>query len=541
MLSTARPSGGIDLVDASLTLARRLPARSLMRALGGGLLLVGAIAFGYVLEEVEGVRTHEARLLIAILVTAAFVARSVWLARTAAEAARLLAGSELEEEGAPTTLSIARTAIFVGIGLTCWLILPVASLAFGVTGLLLVAPMLALRAIAAPSWLARAGLSPEGGFRSYRRAFTDMEGQRVGAAIAESVLIAGASLVVLNLQVTLWGLGLIAQGLLGLDTAAVSLFISPRNGFSLLLVGGVTFCLFEPLRAALSATFVVWGARMRDGQDMRRAIDLAIAHAERPRAHLAARPRAAIRKAALSLALLSLLSGSLPLATQVHAQPDSPSIREERDLQARREAARILERPELRDYDDEKPSRFADLWLRLMHWLLENETPEGDAPAPTPMRFSLPSAEVFLALAGLLLLAVVMYVLFTRRALERGRRAPSRPLDELAWSDVRERAPSSLIDEARALAAKGSLREALRALYLAALVSLDRRRLITFDKARTNWQYLRDMPAGEARAHFAELTTVFDHKWYGEEPTTQEDLERCIALTEALCEEEARA
>ena len=61
-------------------------------------------------------------------------------------------------------------------------------------------------------------------------------------------------------------------------------------------------------------------------------------------------------------------------------------------------------------------------------------------------------------------------------------------------------------------------------------VSLDRRRLIAFDPHLTNWQYLRQMPRGDLRTAFHEFTRLFDHKWYGHEPTTEDDYARCREL-----------
>ena len=102
--------------------------------------------------------------------------------------------------------------------------------------------------------------------------------------------------------------------------------------------------------------------------------------------------------------------------------------------------------------------------------------------------------------------------------------------------DPRERAPSSFLDEAARLAETGDLREALRALYLATLVSLDRRRMIAFDPHLTNWQYMRQLPRGGMRDSFGQFTRVFDHTWYGREETTYVLYERCRGLAREIVE-----
>jgi hypothetical protein len=70
-------------------------------------------------------------------------------------------------------------------------------------------------------------------------------------------------------------------------------------------------------------------------------------------------------------------------------------------------------------------------------------------------------------------------------------------------------------------------------------VALDRRRLIALDPHLTNWQYLRKMPRGDAPDALTQFTRVIDYKWYGLEPTTRPDYERCRSLARDIVGEEA--
>ncbi|MND02185.1 hypothetical protein D3C83_214720 [compost metagenome] len=46
------------------------------------------------------------------------------------------------------------------------------------------------------------------------------------------------------------------------------------------------------------------------------------------------------------------------------------------------------------------------------------------------------------------------------------------------------------------------------------------------------------MPRGEQRTDFSSFTRLFDYKWYGDEPTTEEDYLRCRALASRIVSDE---
>jgi hypothetical protein len=201
------------------------------------------------------------------------------------------------------------------------------------------------------------------------------------------------------------------------------------------------------------------------------------------------------------------------------------------DVEVDRTVGDILARREFEEFSDQRGEGLRDLVERLVEWLFRPDEDASGFEAPQLGAFALPGATFFLVAGGLLLLAVGVYVYVTRRrdrdALRKTEEAPSS-------GDPRDRAPASFLDEAARLAEAGDLREALRALYLATLVALDRRRLIAFDPHLTNWQYLRQMPRGDAREAFTHFTRLFDFKWYGREVTSREDYERCRALASEI-------
>jgi len=216
-------------------------------------------------------------------------------------------------------------------------------------------------------------------------------------------------------------------------------------------------------------------------------------------------------------------------SASAQAQPstDSSFSEDTRDTEARAQVDEVLARPEFREFADARGKAIQEFFSRLLEWLFRPRDREPSQQIPM-FHLPLPGGWFFMLIGGVLVVAVIGYLLFTR--LRTGSSVPSGAVAAIAPTDLRERPPEEFLDDASVLAQKGRLREALRALYLATLVALDRRRLITFDPHRTNWQYLRQMPRGEARTLFADFTRIFDHKWYGAEPTTQADYEACRAL-----------
>ena len=87
------------------------------------------------------------------------------------------------------------------------------------------------------------------------------------------------------------------------------------------------------------------------------------------------------------------------------------------------------------------------------------------------------------------------------------------------------------LQRAEALSRGGNYRNAVRYLYLSALLLLDERGLLRYDRSRTNREYLRTV--SDSPALIQPLRTVieiFDRVWYGFEPidaqTYQEYVER---------------
>ena len=547
----------LDWLDRAFTLTRRGGHGFRGRAWLAGAPLAFLAVFVFYLERVEGVRSL--RGVLALGLGLAWWWRTLFLGRACRLAMEHLDDPVDAEPGPFRTMGIAA----VGGVLLALALLPAALLARGgafgiVVGLVLALPV----ALLAPSWVARAAAEGQQGAAAWMTAFRDDSSLRGSALLVQGFLLVGTLMLFVNLLAVAGMLLGALQGLLGVEVAALTSFMSFENDFAMLVVGVVSLWVAEPLRAALAVIALVHARSRRDGADLRGMLGaLASGHSPATRAtHRSDHGRAAILLVGFMLSAQpgraqAPLEPYTELPTEVPADElgstgdsDEPDIDYGADLpelgpedQATEDnVASILSGAEFREFSDashggaaeeDGPSWLERLFEALMRWLKDREQDEA-AGADMGAPMLLPPAWVFVALAGALLVAVAAFLLLSRRKDEQA--SPVLP-DALGVPlDPRERAPEEHLDEAAQLAARGLHREAFRSLYLATLVALDRRGEIDFDPARTNWHYLRQMGASARTAAFRTFTQLFDRKWYGDEHTTREEYERGRLLATSL-------
>jgi len=199
----------------------------------------------------------------------------------------------------------------------------------------------------------------------------------------------------------------------------------------------------------------------------------------------------------------------------------------------------LAERPELRELLGKvefKP--LENTWARFWKWvqkhLLKPWTPRVRAP-----EINLPSANamrgvlnVVLIVVGAVLLTMLISSLFRRwqgrgEAITAAEISEALPLEAAETENALEHSVDEWEQFARAFLAGGDFRQAIRALYLATLVYLHRQRLIDYNRARTNWHYVRHF-RGEtgSRSVLRALTQAFDEVWYGGFPYGPEEYQR---------------
>ncbi len=92
--------------------------------------------------------------------------------------------------------------------------------------------------------------------------------------------------------------------------------------------------------------------------------------------------------------------------------------------------------------------------------------------------------------------------------------------------------------QASQMAESGNYREAVRRLYLAALLRLREREIIRFDSSLTNQEVLARMQSNApARAHLEPVVETFDRVWYGEQEPDAQTFERYSQEIDALLQE----
>jgi hypothetical protein len=138
--------------------------------------------------------------------------------------------------------------------------------------------------------------------------------------------------------------------------------------------------------------------------------------------------------------------------------------------------------------------------------------------------------------AGLVLVTALLAFVFTSRrrepALEATAPGPA-PAD--ADVDPLSRTVSEWEQRARALAASGQYREAIRAWYHALLVSCYRAGLLHQHTGWTNTEYARALGADVPwRGRFQELTGRFDVEWYGRVQSSEEALDAFAGEADAI-------
>jgi hypothetical protein len=195
------------------------------------------------------------------------------------------------------------------------------------------------------------------------------------------------------------------------------------------------------------------------------------------------------RLAALQRARTLLGDTPTPAADQTFAQLD--------EILSRSEFGRVRE-----------PARNPSLLQRALEWLYERLFPWLDRVA------SQPGVEPLLAAASVVVMLAVLAYIF--RSSWRQWAAEGRSGEDNGSDKEADLSSGKALERAQALAGASDYRRAVRYLYLSTLLWLDERRLLHYDPACTNREFLHQV-RDQARLHEALLPVVdlFDQVWYG--------------------------
>lgn len=184
----------------------------------------------------------------------------------------------------------------------------------------------------------------------------------------------------------------------------------------------------------------------------------------------------------------------------------------------------ILSRPEY-VAGAKGPNALARLFQDLIRWF-EGLFPEPKTMEPSRANFVSQVLRIVIVVLGI---AVVIYalVMLLKRFRGPGRKklfTKKEPRIVLGEKLEPEDTATDLLSEAEALARRGELRAAIRKAYIALLVELGDRKLISLAQYKTNRDYLnsvRNLP--QLHPRLKKLTESFERHWYGFAQATPND------------------
>lgn len=166
--------------------------------------------------------------------------------------------------------------------------------------------------------------------------------------------------------------------------------------------------------------------------------------------------------------------------------------------------------------------------LRLMRSVLTRSEFQPRQAADSPLsRWLRDNLLRLLLVIGLLLAAGFGLHLITRRR----RRQPQTeklptPREILGETLAEDTDARDLLSRARRTAELGDHRGAIRLAYIALLLDLAEKQILTLNNASTNQDYLREFRGnGREQSAFRWMTATFEEIWYGEKTATPEDFQ----------------
>ena len=191
--------------------------------------------------------------------------------------------------------------------------------------------------------------------------------------------------------------------------------------------------------------------------------------------------------------------------------------------EAQQKLTEILQRPEyVKSRKDSELSRLVD---RLLKWIL-SFLPKPKPLAPGRANLLTLIAQIVVVLLALGVIAYAIRIFAPRffksgRAKRKEKRGPRIVLGEKLEPD---QSAVDLLAEAEALAQRGELRAAIRKAYIALLVELGERKIISLAQHKTNRDYLGAVRDRESLyAYVKQLTDSFERHWYGFANATDAD------------------
>ncbi len=181
-----------------------------------------------------------------------------------------------------------------------------------------------------------------------------------------------------------------------------------------------------------------------------------------------------------------------------------------------RKLEEILKRPEYAHQVQQK-NALTRLLERLLEWI-RSWFPKPKPMSPGGVGIISRIAQWVVIILALGVLAYVLKMFLPRVFRTRGPKKKRKEEARIVLGETLEPDQSAidLLSEAEALARRGELRAAIRRAYIALLVELGDRKIISLAQYKTNRDYLRAMREIEPLYHnVKQLTDSFERHWYG--------------------------
>lgn len=192
---------------------------------------------------------------------------------------------------------------------------------------------------------------------------------------------------------------------------------------------------------------------------------------------------------------------------------------------AKQKLESILARPEF-ESSTQGPSAITRLLRDFIRWI-QSLLPEGQSTQQgRPSVFSY-IVMIIVVILAVLVIAYVLMLLLRRFKTPRSGRKPRKKREARIVLGERlrpEETATDLLSEAEALARNGDMRAAIRKAYIALLVELGDRNVITLAQYKTNRDYLRSVSSRpQLHSPLKRLTESFERHWYGFAQATPND------------------
>ena len=192
---------------------------------------------------------------------------------------------------------------------------------------------------------------------------------------------------------------------------------------------------------------------------------------------------------------------------------------------AKQKLESILARPEY-DSSTQGPSAITRLLRDFIRWI-QSLLPEGQAAQSGRPSIASYTVMTIVVILAVLVVAYVVMLLLKRFKVPSSGRKPRKKREARIVLGERlrpEETATDLLSEAEALARNGDLRAAIRKAYIALLVELGDRNVITLAQYKTNRDYLRSVSSRpQLHSPLKRLTESFERHWYGFAQATPND------------------